>query len=81
MASVNMIRFGYFHKDIKDEEKERARHEEDCTPVRGAMRQARNHAKPRGPHHNKGKAAFEGLQRRQPAGGGEDEGQRGRTAM
>jgi hypothetical protein len=43
-ASVKMIRFGYFRKDIKDEEKERARHEQDCTPVRGAMRQARNHA-------------------------------------
>jgi hypothetical protein len=57
-ASVKMIRFGYFYKD---EEKERARHEQDGTPIRGAMRQARNHAKPPGPRHNKGKAAFEGF--------------------
>jgi hypothetical protein len=41
-----MIRFGYSNEDIKDEEKERARHEARLHLRRGAARQARNHANP-----------------------------------
>jgi hypothetical protein len=38
-----MIRFGYFHKDIKDEEKERGSARRQATKS-CAKRQARNHA-------------------------------------
>jgi hypothetical protein len=44
-ASAKMIRFGYLHKDISKTKKRKEQDmRQDYTPIRGATRQARNHA-------------------------------------
>jgi hypothetical protein len=51
-ASVKMIRFGYFHKDTKDKEKERARHRARLHPLYAVLRAKPATTLTPGPRHN-----------------------------